>query len=79
MDSMRSGSPGGTPRAPPRNMGDFTDYRGSSLFAFSGPFSSAPSAANGSAFQEAPDNGDVMAIGAAAGAGSGDGGPSRRS
>ncbi len=42
MDSMRSaGSPSGTPHGgAPQSMGGFTDYRGSSLFAFSGPFTS---------------------------------------
>ncbi len=42
MDSMRSaGSPSRTPHGgAPQSMGGFTDYRGSSLFAFSGPFTS---------------------------------------
>ena len=56
MDSMRSGgSPPGTPRgacvpaAPSQATpgGGYTDYRGSSLFAFSAPFAQAASPAQG--------------------------------
>jgi len=60
-------------------MGAFTDYRGSSLFAFSAPFSSGPSAANGSTFQKGPDNGDMMSIGAGHGSAAADDGLSHRS
>ncbi len=46
MDSMRSeGSPPGTPRASPNQAaGGYTDYRGSSLFAYAGPFTASAQA-----------------------------------
>ncbi len=81
MDSMRSaGSPNGTPRGPPQSMGPYTDYRGSSLFAFSGPFSAGAAAApgpgngsgHGTAKQEAGDMRSARSGGAAGLAGDGD-------
>ena len=76
MDSMRSaGSPNGTPRGPSHSMGPYTDYRGSSLFAFSGPFTAAAGTGNGSG-HGSKQAGDMLAhpstMGASAGSDRGD-------
>ena len=49
MDSMRSSTDAGEP-----NRGAYTDYRGSSLFAFSGPFIAPPAPAT--TLQKTPAN-----------------------
>lgn len=66
MDSMRSaGSPPGTPRGGggPQGAGGFTDYRGSSLFAYSTPYA-APAVPSPAAFTpKSPADGAPLQVG----------------